>query len=379
MVAAMERVHLMVGYFTADFAQQAIPRFNRIFGTTRPATSSPPEELRILRAFYRFQLYCNIFGRKAIDSARQADLTAPVGEEWAGQTLPRKSPGDMRRELEYFFWPWPPWANEQLACVFEYLETVISVFFDDVASHDIEWGWRQVDWVEPGVAIPHRRFLVSGLLSLERLRRPVRGELCLLTSQQLFNGLGLPYQLRQCDEFDIWKSLLDLADVCRTWRGNARTVTMANSLVESVAPITAVDAEEVPTHLGRYGIDELRGLEGQAAWKGIDDAATHPVELWRLSNIGSSPRAAVLDRTNLLLRDAGYVFWDSYVGETAEVLERVEACSWTFNGRMFPHELLNLGHVMRRSWRRRSNIWLEGGRGYWADGDEKRVTYKADL
>lgn len=70
-------------------------------------------------------------------------------------------PEDMRRELESFFWPWPPWANEQLACVFEYLETVISVFFDDVAAHDVEWGWRKVDWVEPSVAIPHRRFLVS--------------------------------------------------------------------------------------------------------------------------------------------------------------------------------------------------------------------------
>lgn len=163
MVATMERVHLMVGYFTADFAQQAIPRFSRIFETTRPATISPSEELRILRAFYRFQLYCNIFGRNAIESARQANLTAQVSEDedWARPTLPRKSPEGMRRELESFFWPWPPWANEQLACVFEYLETVISVFFDDVAAHDVEWGWRKVDWVEPSVAIPHRRFLVS--------------------------------------------------------------------------------------------------------------------------------------------------------------------------------------------------------------------------
>lgn len=160
-VAAMERVHLMVGYFTADFAQQAIPRFNRIFETTRPATSSPSEELRILRAFYRFQLYCNIFGRKAIDGARQANLTAQESGNLERERLPTKSPEDMSRELECFFWPWPAWANEQLACVFEYLETVVSVFFDDVASHDVEWGWRKVDWVEPGVAIPHRRFLVS--------------------------------------------------------------------------------------------------------------------------------------------------------------------------------------------------------------------------
>jgi hypothetical protein len=148
----------MVQYFTADLAQQAIPRFNSIFETTRPeAYISESEEPRILRAFYRFQLYCNIFGRKTLDAAKQAppEISDRLRQPWPG-----KSPEDVQRELELFFWPWPPWANEQLACVFEYLETNLSVYFNDVASHDIEWGRRQVDWLEPTVAIPHRQFLV---------------------------------------------------------------------------------------------------------------------------------------------------------------------------------------------------------------------------
>ncbi|KAK3897507.1 hypothetical protein C8A05DRAFT_19750 [Staphylotrichum tortipilum] len=164
-VAAIERVHLMVQYFTSDFVQQAIPRLNRIFETTRPETYiSQYEELRILRAFYRFQLYCNIFGRKTVDAAKQAP---PTIRGWPRQPWPGKSPEDVQCELELFFWPWPPWANEQLACVFEYLETNISVYFNDVASHDIEWGRRQVDWVEPTVAIPHRQFLVSWFMCPE--------------------------------------------------------------------------------------------------------------------------------------------------------------------------------------------------------------------
>ena len=157
-VTAIERVHLMVQYFTADLSQQAIPRFNSIFETTRPeAYISESEEPRILRAFYRFQLYCNIFGRKTLDAAKQAppEISDRLRQPWPG-----KSPEDVQRELELFFWPWPPWANEQLACVFEYLETNLSVYFNDVASHDIEWGRRQVDWLEPTVAIPHRQFLV---------------------------------------------------------------------------------------------------------------------------------------------------------------------------------------------------------------------------
>ena len=126
-----------------------------------------------------------------------------------------------------------------------------------------------------------------------------------------------------------------------------------------------MNVEDAPTHLGRYDIDDLRGLEGQATWKGIYNAATLPAQLWRVANV---PYASVFDRTNLLLRDAGYVFWDGYVGETAEVMERVEHCSWTFNGRLLPHELPKLRQVMRRSWRKRSKIWLEGGWGYWVDG-----------
>ncbi|KAK4241286.1 hypothetical protein C8A03DRAFT_12434 [Achaetomium macrosporum] len=158
--AAMERVHLMVKHFAADFAQRTIPRFSHIFQATRPETCTPSEELRILRAFYRFQLYCNIFGRKALESAREAVCGREY--DWESQQLVgQKSDEDVQGELQAFFWVWPPWVNEQLACIFEYLETRLSGFFDEVAAHDVEWGYRRVDWIEPTVAISHRRFLVS--------------------------------------------------------------------------------------------------------------------------------------------------------------------------------------------------------------------------
>ncbi len=384
MVAAMESAHLMVEYFTADFAQQAIPRFCHIFETKIPETRSLSEELRISRAFYRFQLYSNIFGRKSLECARQTTRTI-ASEDWLVQTLPGKTREEMRCELESFFWPWPPWANEQLICVFEHLEAVISVFFNEVASHDIEWGWRKVDWIQPSVAIPHRRFLVSSKLhsisSPESPSLSLSKKIRLLTSSQLFNGLWLPYQLRQSDEFGAWKALLDSADVSRKWRDIDRVVTMATSFEGSVAPRTFPNDEGVPARLflDLFDLDQLRGLEGAAAWPGIDDAATLPVNLWRYSNHATGPQRAVFARRNLLLRDAGYVFWDAYVGEKAEILDRVEACSWTFDGRLLPHELPGLQAAMRRSWEERSKIWLEGGWGYWADGDESRVRYDLDI
>ena len=143
---------------------------------------------------------------------------------------------------------------------------------------------------------------------------------------------------------------------------------MANSLTYSAAPEIKHASEA--RILGRIDMAQLQSLVGPAAWADIDGASTLPVKLWLHSHYKYLD-CAVFDRRNVLLREAGYVFWDGpYVGETAEILESMEGCTWTFDGRLLPHELQRLRHAMRRSWGRRSTIWVEGGSGYWADGDE---------
>jgi hypothetical protein len=155
---------------------------------------------------------------------------------------------------------------------------------------------------------------------------------------------------------------------------------MASSLYHSVPRGVAKDSgDKISMRLGRYDIGKLRAFEGQASWAGIDDIETLPVKLWRDAHYNTIPEFSVMRRHNLLLRDAGYVFWDGYVGETEEILEWMEAVYWTFNGRLLPHELPGLWREMRRSWERRLKIWTEGGRGYWADGDESRVRYDSNL
>ena len=154
---------------------------------------------------------------------------------------------------------------------------------------------------------------------------------------------------------------------------------MANSLYEAVAPGVGEHAGEIPNRLGRYDADQLQGLQGPAAWAGIDDTTALSVTLWKHANLNNTPEFSVLARTNLLLRDAGYVFWDGSLGIAETVLEQVEACSWTFDGRLLPHELPRLQHAMRRSWRMRSKIWSEGGRGYWAEGGKNRARDNSDL
>lgn len=155
-VLEIEITHRTIENLASSFAGLAMMRSAANLRGTTPGPPNPIEELRIHRAFYRFQLYCNIFGRRAL--------------EHAGQTVPKEEScgrdgEDLECELDCFFWPWPPWVNEQLACVFEYLEDKLSVYFDDVAAHDVEWGWKKVDWVDPTVAVSHRRSFVSELVS----------------------------------------------------------------------------------------------------------------------------------------------------------------------------------------------------------------------
>jgi hypothetical protein len=118
-VMALERTHLAVCHFSFDFASQSALAFNNIFEIRGRDLWSASERLRFYRAFYRFQLYCNIWGRKLISSVREASRS--------GEDMAQRSYGDLQRELNYFFWPWPPWVNEQLASIFEYLERKLSI------------------------------------------------------------------------------------------------------------------------------------------------------------------------------------------------------------------------------------------------------------
>ncbi|KAJ4257554.1 hypothetical protein NW762_008678 [Fusarium torreyae] len=76
---------------------------------------SPDETYRISRALYRFQIYRNLF----LDKEQELDLFSPLNdkEEEEEDTKP-----DLNQK-KLFFDRHSPWVNEQLACVYDYLET----------------------------------------------------------------------------------------------------------------------------------------------------------------------------------------------------------------------------------------------------------------
>ena len=97
MLENMDRLHACVVYFIDDFSRSAILQKNQEDneGTSHVLTIS--ERQRFVHAFYRFEIYCNIFGDH---------IRAPVPTDMLG---------------DQFFDRFAPWEMEQLACVHDYL------------------------------------------------------------------------------------------------------------------------------------------------------------------------------------------------------------------------------------------------------------------
>ena len=109
--AAISKLHTIVDYFTDDFASRTLPYCEPPLGIRhRKRYPSLAESYRIQRALYRFQLYCSLFFRNASDLAPNSD---------------------RRQKIEFilhmgFFHYFSSWENEQLACMHDYLEKVLS-------------------------------------------------------------------------------------------------------------------------------------------------------------------------------------------------------------------------------------------------------------
>lgn len=142
------KTHDAVEYFCRRFIHERLPLMHKLVGrrlTPQAGCPSQPELLRIRRALYRFQIYCNLMFRSDVDF----------------------HPGRRVRENRnfylghYFFNAISPWVDEQLCCIHDYLEDVLSRTFDDVAAHDVVWGALSVDWLAQGRRNEHKQAFVG--------------------------------------------------------------------------------------------------------------------------------------------------------------------------------------------------------------------------
>ncbi|TDZ35610.1 hypothetical protein C8035_v009750 [Colletotrichum spinosum] len=122
--ADMLRTHFTVEILREEVAAEALVAFVREFRLGHPQRASKQENFRIRRALYRFQLMCDLF------------------------YVPVKSGTPLyKREIaRLFFYRYSPWVNEQMLCVYSYLERKVSEAFDHVAAHNVEWGEMPLSW-----------------------------------------------------------------------------------------------------------------------------------------------------------------------------------------------------------------------------------------
>lgn len=81
---------------------------------------SAGEEYRISRALYRFQIYRNLFLDKEVLEKEQDLFPSGYGDD---DYYEEEDTKPEKKQKKLFFDRHSPWVNEQLACVYDYLET----------------------------------------------------------------------------------------------------------------------------------------------------------------------------------------------------------------------------------------------------------------
>ena len=114
----LARNHKLVEWFTHDLCTTIFSNhpFTHQQDGTKPLPVSTEETVRIHRALYRFELYCDLF--------------RPT-------TQSRLDPDEACERLLNL---WPAWEVEELGCINNYLSRRLSEVIDEVAEHDVELG-----------------------------------------------------------------------------------------------------------------------------------------------------------------------------------------------------------------------------------------------
>ncbi|KAH7171438.1 hypothetical protein EDB81DRAFT_635969 [Dactylonectria macrodidyma] len=225
---------------------------------------SDGELYRISRALYRFQIYGNLF----------------FDQEDADKT------DEAQKAL--FFGRHSPWVNEQLACIYDYLETRLTGVMlmilsatpacREVVVNGFQWGGNLTEWLtERSELFEEQRCLSLGLPRLQRL-----------------------LQATTCEE---WQSSLEEAsNLCKSCLEDDLNAfnrrTRPDGAADGVWKAEEMDRLAQQVEDADETDDQPRKMWSKANYDGINDR-------FRLGAHASSPMRFVYG-----LRGVGYVLWD---------------------------------------------------------------------
>ena len=325
----MSKVHTCVEFFAAEFASLALSKNPSMRGSN--AAPSSTEMIRIKRILYRFELYCNLFRKPRYDQMRRGERNCLI----------QPSPFEAEEQQKIFFDKFSPWENEQLGCIHDYLIKEITAPFADVAKHDVDWGENHIPWVN--------MFGDSEMF---------------YKSRRLLNGLEFVFQLSTA------RTYVDRHKVLSSNHGSE-----GSFLSDALKPSRLLQSQDA-TLEDHY--DEEESLFMQASFD--DDNDRGPAEAWRWAYAARTENHFYFLEDYRPLRQRGYVMWD---------LKRLLGWHLLDN----PVEDLISRHIpdnygrwgvsaeeleQEESWQERDRIWGEGGRGWWAPGDESQIKWPKD-
>ncbi|ROW13753.1 hypothetical protein VPNG_03497 [Cytospora leucostoma] len=322
--SSLSKTHMLVEHFTQRYLADTLPIAARdLFrgwekSPTNARRPSDDEVYRVRRALYRFQIYCNLVCIEHKDK-------------------------QYRNLVRPFFIRWSPWVNEQLACIHDYLEGVLSQAFDEVAAHDILWGASSVDWVSRGRNNTYKQ-------------------------AYLLYGLPFLYKIDHAKDYDERLGLLDSHGPVCIIQGLA--ADLKSIAIPPHGPMWILELEQWRTE----DFVVLAREEGD----GPDGLQSGPFNTWWYAHMDVIALHSVLLPENWRLRRCGYVMWDapSSVEETEDDeisfferrLRRIQR-----TGRRGLSEPEGAREEMERSWAERTGVLRRGGHGYWAHGDLSKV------
>lgn len=207
---------------------------------------------------------------------------------------------------------------------------MIITVFDDVASHDVEWGANKIPYLDDfnEIDVVWKEHHLS--LGLRWLRHLVTAK----TYEERYHLL----------EPEL--SILDSFFFCALREPGDNPDT----------PLSALTEEEQRQYISPPA---------------TDDNDNGPQLAWRWAYQDESVEYLYFQHVLRTLRKHGYVFfdydrlrdWDVYQQPSAQVMDE------DIEGSLRHH------NEMRESWRARSQIWGHGGRGWWSEGDQSRLVW----
>ncbi|KAK2789105.1 hypothetical protein FQN52_006368 [Onygenales sp. PD_12] len=379
----ISNMHRHVQFFVDDFASSALSVHPVTGEPHTPAPLSPNEQYRLAGAFYRFELYCNLF-RSTI--GHDEDYEDPMDVDYMTQ-------------WEIFLSKFSLWEIIQLGCVYDYLSEKIDPAYADKARHDITWG-------KLGVADPGDSDDETALYATAPFKASI-----------LSSGLATLHTLVLASTFEE-RSPLMVTD----HQGNMDFLQDA---------LMACDLGDLGYHgkVSECSEEQLQTLKDRSF---TDDPDPGPYNAWRWAHANAFGTWAVYADYGpydyMPLRKRGYVMWDdsrlvrewdlfskpyekpkapsdpgrevesSSEPEEAEAMDDAEVDE-SFEEDVSIGEAVEDGSVEGRgsneeatrnekvdsddesgpyatySGERRAKIWKMGGRGWWSKDDESRVVW----